>query len=138
MRGDPDEGTPAEARRMAEQFVAMMQRKKGVVLDYSPESIASVDAAVDQIKATGATEVQASGILYAIGCYIGEVLVRHADGQWKATGEMGMTEVCSWPLVVALPSGAGANPIGKAFKRFQNGEADSLSYFWHVGSKTIV
>jgi hypothetical protein len=27
-------------------------------------------------------------------------------------------------------SGAGANPIGKAFKRFRNGAGDSLAFFY--------
>jgi len=57
-------------------------------------------------------------------------------GQWKTTSEMGMTQVCSWPVVVALPSGAGTNPIGKAFKRFRNGSGDSLAFFWHATTKS--
>ena len=127
MAGNADEGTPADARRMAEQFVAMVQRKQGIHLDYAPETLSAVDDIVDQVKATGVTEQDASGMIYAIGCYVGEVLVRHAQGQWKTTSEMGMTQVCSWPIVVALPSGAGTNPIGKAFKRFSNGISNAFT-----------
>jgi hypothetical protein len=130
MQGDNDEGTPAEARRMADQFVAMIQRKSGATLDYSPKSLTAVDLVVDQIKGTGTTADQASGMIYAIGCYVGEVFVQHAQGSWRSTAEMGMTKVCSWPLVIALPNGTGLNPIGKAFKRFNNGPGDSLAFFY--------
>ncbi len=130
MQGDTDEGSPAEARRMADQFVVMVQRKSGAALDYTPSTLEAVDAVVDQIKATGVTAEQASGMIYAIGCYVGEVFVRHAQEQWRATAEMKMAQVCSWPLVVALPNGTGVNPIGKAFKRFSNGPGDSLAFFY--------
>ena len=130
MQGDTDKGSPAEARRMADQFVAMVQRKTGAALDYSPSTLSAVDMVVDQIKATGVTADQASGMLYAIGCYVGEVFVRHAQGVWRPTADLKMTQVCSWPLVIALPSGTGLNPIGKAFKRFTNGSGDSLAFFY--------
>jgi len=130
MQGDADEGTPDEARRMASQFVGMIERKFGLQLDYSPQTLLAVDAIVDKIKATGVSEESASGMIYAVGCYVGEVLVQHAAGEWCPTRELGMEAVCSWPVVVRLPSGAGVNPIGKAFKRFRNGDADSLAFFY--------
>ena len=127
----PAEGTPAEAQSMAAKFVAMMLRK-GHNLDYSPETLKLVDACVDEIKATGVPEENASGMIYAVGCYVGEVFVKHAGAEWRPTTSLGMERVCSWPIALRLPSGAGANPIGKAFKRFRNGDADSLAFFYHA------
>jgi len=125
-----EEGTPEEARQMADRFARMTQERTGVRLDYSPESLAAVDAAVDQIKATGVSETDASGMLYAVGCYVGEVFVRNAGGEWCATKTLGMEKVCSWPIAIKLKGGAGANPIGKAFKRFRNGPEDDLVFFY--------
>jgi hypothetical protein len=136
MQGDSDEGTPAEARRMADQLVALVQRK-GVQLDYSPGSLEAIDLVVENIKATGLSERDASGMIYAVGCYVGEVLVQHAGGKWCPTPELSMEHVCSWPLVVQMPGGAGVNPIGKAFKRFRNGDVDSLRFFYHATLKTL-
>jgi hypothetical protein len=135
MQGDSDENTPAEAKRMAEKYVAMVQRNSGAVLDYSPGTLEAVDLTVDQVKATGATAESASGMLYAIGCYVGEVFVRHAKGEWRSTADMKMSQVCSWPLVIALPNGAGINPIGKVFKRFNNGPEDNLAFFYAAAIK---
>jgi hypothetical protein len=41
-----------------------------------------------------------------------------------------MEAVCSWPIAVKLRNGGGANPIGKAFKRFRQGPDDSLAFFY--------
>jgi hypothetical protein len=135
MQGDADEGTPAEALRMADQLVALVKRR-GHTLDFTPGSLALVDGLVDAIKASGATEQEASGMIYGVGCYVGEVMGRHAGGQWRHAADMGMSAVCPWPLVIALPDGHGYNPIGKAFKRFRNGEADSLVFFWQMSLRT--
>jgi hypothetical protein len=131
-KGASDEGTPAEAMRMAEQFVALTDRKFGFRLDYSPATLDTVDQLVDKVKSTGVSEQDGSGMIYAIGCYVGEVMVRHGGGEWRPTAELNMQSVCSWPLVVRMPDGTGMNPIGKAFKRFRNGDADSLAYFYRM------
>ena len=36
---------------------------------------------VDKIRATGATQQQASGLLSGLGCYVGEVFVRNAKAR---------------------------------------------------------
>ncbi|MEO8361871.1 MAG: hypothetical protein ABI672_17690 [Vicinamibacteria bacterium] len=130
-----DEGTPAEALRMAEQFVALTERNFGFRLNYSPETLGPVDLLVDKVKATGVSEQDGSGMIFSIGCYVGEVMVRHAGGEWRPTADLNMQAVCSWPLVVRMPDGSGMNPIGKAFKRFRNGEGDSLAYFYQMALK---
>lgn len=124
------EGTPEEAKQMAARFVSLIQRKFEVTLDYSPETLSAVDLIVDKIKATGVSETDGSGMIYSVGCYVGEVFVRHAGGEWKPTSDLGMEQVCSWPVAIRMPSGAGVNPIGKAFKRFRNGDADNLLFFY--------
>lgn len=104
-----------------------VQKKFGFALPYSPESLLVVDAIVDKIKETGATEQQASGLLAGLGCYVGEVLVKHARGSWRSTAEMGMTRSCRFPVVVALPGVTGCDAIGKVFERFSDGSKESLA-----------
>ena len=43
-----------------------------------------------------------------------------------------MAEFAGFPLVIELGKGNYCNPIGKVFKRLENGEEDSLSYFYHL------
>ena len=72
-------------RPLAEGSVEFVCKKFGFTLPYTPESLLVVDAIVDKINATGATEQQASGLLAGLGCYVGEVFVRHARASWRST-----------------------------------------------------
>lgn len=127
MIASPD--TPA---RIAERAVAFVERKFGILLPYNPPSLLLVDALVDKIKATGASEQQASGLLMGLGCYVGEVFVRHTRATWRRTAEMKMSTVCAFPMVVALPGAVGYNPIGKVFDRFRSGESASVAAFYQA------
>jgi hypothetical protein len=117
---------------LAEASVEFVHRKFGFALPYSPESLIFVDAVVDKIKATGATEEQASGLLAGLGCYVGEVFVRHARASWRWTAEMGMTKSCRFPVVVALPGVTGCDAIGKVFERFSGGAHESLASLYEA------
>ena len=123
---------PNTAQRLAEESVAFVQKKFGFVLPYTPESLIVVDAIVDKIKATGATEQQASGLLSGLGCYVGEVFVKHAKASWRWTAEMGMAESCRFPIVVALPGVTGCDTIGKVFQRFRVGAAESVAQLYET------
>lgn len=71
--------------------------------------------------------------IFVFGCYIGEVLVRNADYQWVRTPP----EVARMfmPLTVFRASTVSrVNPIGKAFKRVDNGPIDDIPYFYQLFS----
>jgi hypothetical protein len=121
--------SPDAAPQLAEASVAFVHKKFGFTLPYTPESLLVVDAIVDKIKATGATEQQASGLLSGLGCYVGEVLVRHAKASWRWTAEMGMTQSCRFPVVLALPDVTGCDTIGQVFRRF-GGTGESVAQFY--------
>jgi hypothetical protein len=124
--------SPDTAALLAERAVNFVHRKFGVLLPYNPPSLILVDALVDKIKATGASEQQASGLLLELGCYVGEVFVRHARATWRLTAEMGMAKDCGFPIVVVLPGPAGCNPIGRVFDRFRSGDSASLAAFYQA------
>ena len=132
--------SPETAPKIAEGSVEFVHKKFGFALPYTPESLILVDAIVDKIKATGATEQQASGLLSGLGCYVGEVLVRHARASWRWTAEMSMTRSCRFPIVLVLPGLTGCDAIGQAFERFRDGNADgaALLYEKTVGLKQPV
>jgi len=119
--------SPQTAAQVAEASVGFVQAKFGFDLPYTPASLIVVDAIVDKIKATGASEQQASGLLGGLGCYVGEVFVRHAKASWRWTAEMKMAEPCRFPVVVALPGVTGCDTIGRVFQRFSGGTADGVA-----------
>lgn len=124
--------SPSTASQLAEGSVAFVHKKFGFVLPYTPESLIMVDAVVEKIKATGATEQQASGLLSGLGCYVGEVFVRHAKASWRWTAEMGMTKSCRFPVVLALPGVIGCDPIGRVFERFSGGAAQGVALLYEA------
>ena len=91
------------APQIAQGAVALVKKKFGFQLNYDPPSLIVIDLLVDKIKETGASEHQASGLLLGLGCYVGEVFVRHARASWRETAQMGMTRTCAYPIILALP-----------------------------------
>jgi len=124
--------SPSTAPQLAEGSVAFVEHKFGFRLPYTPESLILVDAIVDKIKATGATEEQASGLLSGLGCYVGEVFVRNAKASWRRTAEMRMSKRCRFPAVLALPGPTGCDPIGRVFQRFRCGPTDSVAMLYEA------
>ena len=128
--------TPRSAPQFAERAVTLVQQKFGFSLPYNPPSLIVVDALIDKIKETGASEQQASGLLFGLGCYVGEVFVRNAGASWRGTAEMGMAHVCGFPIVLALRGGVGCNPVGKVFGRFREGAVQSVADLYeNVGGR---
>lgn len=118
------------APQIAQGAVALVKRKFGFQLNYDPPSLIVIDLLIDKIKATGASEHQASGLLLGLGCYVGEVFVRHARASWRETAQMGMSRTCAYPIVVALPGAVGCNAIGIVFRRFNAGPAEGAALLW--------
>jgi hypothetical protein len=124
--------SPSTAQQLAEGSVVFVEQKFGFKLLYTPESLILVDAIVDKIRETGATEQQASGLLSGLGCYVGEVFVRNAKASWRGTAEMGMSRSCRFPAVLALPGPTGCDPIGRVFQRFNGGPTDSVALLYET------
>ncbi len=123
--------SPGTASQIAEGSVAFVEQKFGFRLPYSPESLILVDAIIDKIRETGADEEQARSLLSGLGCYVGEVFVRHARASWRSAAEMGMSESCRFPAVLALPGPTGCDPIGRVFERFC-GRSSSLARLYET------
>jgi hypothetical protein len=124
--------SPETASHIAEGAVGFVERKFGIQLPYNPPSLILVDAILDKIRATGASEHQASGLLLGLGCYVGEVLVRNARASWRLTTEMRMAKACRFAIVAALPGGVGCDPIGKVFQRFNDEASTNLAEFYQT------
>jgi hypothetical protein len=120
------------APQIAQGAVALVKKKFGFQLNYDPPSLIVIDLLIDKIKATGASEHQASGLLLGLGCYVGEVFVRHARASWRETAQMGMTKTCAYPILLALPGKVGCDAIGIVFRRFNAGPAESAALLWET------
>jgi hypothetical protein len=117
--------------RFAEDIVTAAAQISGTNLDYTPESLKSVDDIIENMRRDGMTSAQLGETLFGFGCYVGEVMCRNAGATWaRTTAEQ--IELFGFPLVIELPNKKLCNPIGKVFKRLDNGDGDSLPYFYQV------
>jgi hypothetical protein len=122
--------TVKTAPQIAQGAVALVKKKFGFQLNYDPPSLIVIDMLIDKIKETGASEHQASGLLLGLGCYVGEVFVRHARASWRETAQMGMSKTCAYPIILALPGAVGCDAIGIVFRRFAAGPPESAALLW--------
>ncbi|MFF4554418.1 hypothetical protein [Streptomyces sp. NPDC001422] len=122
---------PENGARFAADIVASAAEVSRVELDYTPDSLTLVDDILEGFRADGITSDQVAETLFGFGCYIGEVLARHEGGCWREATEQEVN-LFSFPMVIELPAKQVCNPIGKVFKRMENGPEDNLRYFYTV------
>ena len=111
-----------------------MEKKFGLRLHYSVESLVLVDAIVDKIRGTGATEQQALGLLAGLGCYAGEVFVRHARASWRASSELAGSRSSRFAIVLALDGPTACDPIRRVFERFAAGSGDGVALLYETAT----
>jgi hypothetical protein len=126
------EPTPENAPRFAADIVLAATEVSGANLDYTIDSLRQVDAIIESLRSDGVSSDQIAETLFGFGCYVGEVIVRRAEGRWRAAAETPMAELGGFPLVVQHGRDSFCNPIGKVFKRLANGPEDSIAYFYQA------
>ena len=121
----------ANAAEIAAMAVPVVEENYGVTLDYGVASLKQLDGIIDDLRRDQRFEAL-QPLLFSMGCYVGEVLVRHAGGRWRITEELGMGVVASSPIAIEMPDGRGCNPVGRVYKRFQKGREDGLAAFYQA------
>lgn len=117
-----------------------LMREAGYEADFTLASLKEVDRLIEEHSDPG--EANLNGFLaprhlpksnrtavrlLGLGCYVGEVLRQTYGGEWRADSEDLHEAVHSLRLWISPESES--NPIGKVFKRFENGPEDSLEAF---------
>ncbi|WP_408898778.1 DUF6278 family protein [Nocardioides sp. R1-1] len=114
----------ALARVMAESWAARHPAGSDI-LDFSFESVDQVESSLDQwSRRSGRGPAAEDGDVWAAGTYLGEVLVRAVPGaRWAQHADDDGVPV------VAMPSGRLEDPIGRAMRRYEGDESDSVILF---------
>lgn len=127
--------TPEAAPEHAQLCVSAAHNVDGITLDYSVESLAKLDGIIEAMRQDGVSTQDVAETLFSFGCYVGEVFVRHARGRWRLTAETPMARAAGFPLVIELGAGTYCNPIGKVFKRLDEGPEHELTHFYRAFAK---
>lgn len=127
--------TPENALDHAQLAVEAVWEECEVTLDFTPESLDSVDSQIEGFREEGVTGEDAAEALFVLGCYLGQVMVRALGGKWVATARSPLAAISPWPMVVLLPGGSAWDAIGKAFKRLELGDSEYLpAFFAHAAA----
>ena len=118
------------AGKFADGFVKAAKNITGQSPDFSKSSIGLVEGVIESFREGGAPKDKISDTLFSIGCYLGEVFVRNGYGHWVDAKATPMKNFCTAPFVIQLGPTTFCNPIDKVEKRFENGEEDSLAFFF--------
>jgi hypothetical protein len=119
---------PRNPEACARAFTNAAEQHWGLNLDYDPEELPLVEelllAALSGGPENGTPAPILDVLVLGFGCYVGEVLRRHAalESSWQSMAHW------SEGLVVEFP-GATADPIGKVYAFLENGPEDSVAYY---------
>jgi hypothetical protein len=125
--------TADHARDHARLAVTLACEEYDLDLDFSPESLAGVDAQIEGLRDDGVTGEEAGEALFVLGCYLGEVIVRHLQGRWVSTSSSPLKDISPWPMVVVLADGAW-DPIGKVYRRLELGDSEYLPVYYSTAA----
>ena len=115
--------------RLAADVVAMAAGA-GIALDYSPGSLALVDRIIDGLRRTRPPAGESvPPALRAFGAYTGEILHRSGKAVW-VDFDAAQRDSFGQPFGVRTVDGRLWNPLGKAVKRYQIGNGESLRLFY--------
>ena len=79
--------TPADAAKYATLAVSMAEKLEGSKLDYSPNSLKSVDEIILKFHMAGKKPEDMQRTIIVLGCYVGEVMIRNLGGKWEMPNE---------------------------------------------------
>jgi hypothetical protein len=122
---NPEElGRALDYRQEAGAFLTIMdEMAPQVALDYSVESLQRLDQFISEHFEPPGGKVVGDSLAVGIGCYLGEVIIRHLGGHWNKDGE---------PAVEGIGPLETVFPLEKVKSRFRNGKQDSLAWYYHA------
>lgn len=117
-------GRSLDYRQEAGAFLTIMdEMAPQVALDYSVESLQRLDQFISEHFDPPGGKMVGESLAVGVGCYLGEVIIRHLGGCWSKNGEPAIEGI--GPLETIFP-------LEKSKSRFQNGKQDSLAWYYHA------
>ncbi|MGH6655974.1 MAG: hypothetical protein ACRDVE_12310 [Actinocrinis sp.] len=125
-------GTLLEDIPESAAWIAAALRSSGYRADFTPPSLKEIDRFFDEHTAAGTPKP--GGLLsagrgprmFALSCYLGEVVRRHLGGHWRVDEEDPEGEV---DMELVLPGGGVIWPGQRVIKRYRNGSEDGIAAY---------
>ena len=117
----------------AEKWLVEAMASSGYTLDGTISSFRELDRFFEeQQRPGGLLDGTVGNKLFAIGCYMGQVLIAQLGGTWQTDDSDPMGEI---NIAVHLADGSTVWPVQRAMKRFENGPEDSIYAYGAVLSQ---
>jgi hypothetical protein len=114
-------------------------KEDGLTLDYSIKSFIDIDRFFNEhsvhgkAKRGGRLSHRLGNILFSIGAYIGNSIIKNVPGSvWETNDDDPHGEI---NIAVKLPDGVIIWPVQRVMKRFKNGPEDSIYVYGHSLTK---
>lgn len=112
-------------RQQAEEFRELARERYALRLDYSPHTLAHLEDWIQGEFSSGSADAN-STLIVALGCYVGEVVVRNLMGAWQADEEF----FHSPAVVIEGKLQTRTFPLSRVWKRFEYGREHSLAAYY--------
>lgn len=130
--------TLSEDINTACEWVVMALNSSGYKADYTLESMKEIDRFLDEQSGENGIISRGRGkILFSLGCYVGETVIRLYGGKWHTDDNDLQGEINA---SVELDNGTVIFPMQRVIKRFRNGSEDGIYAYVYVLSpeKTVL
>ena len=117
----------------SKDWIAMALNSSNYAADFSINSLKEIDRFFDeQNTPDGILSRNRGQILFALGAYIGEVIISVCGGEWLTDDNDPQGEV---NIAVRLKDGTIIFPVQRAMKRYMNGKEDSIYDYGYILSQ---
>ncbi len=108
----------------AKGWIAKTLNSSNYEADFSLNSLKEIDRFFDeQSTPNGLLNKNRGQRIFAIGVYIGEIIISSCKGNWATDDNDPQGEI---HIAVKLPDGSVIWPVQRAMQRYQNGSEDSI------------
>jgi hypothetical protein len=125
---------PGHPEACAELFRETAERHWDAELDYGPEGLRLTEELLRAVLEDDTDDPAPvlDGLVYGLGCYVGEVIRRNsgAQGSWRHAEDWGEALVLEFPELVV-------DSVGKARAFLERGDEDSVSYYAQYALKEL-
>jgi hypothetical protein len=125
-------GTIFEDVKTSSEWIAKALLSSGYNIDFSPSSLWEIDRFFDEHTQSG-TPISGGLLsedmgsrLFAIGSYIGEVVIRSKGGEWIGDDSDPQVEM---NIELLLSDDVRCWPVQRAMKRMKNGSEDGIAVY---------
>ena len=106
------------------EWVVTALNSSGYKADYTLESMKEIDRFIDeQSGENGIISRNRGAIIFSLGCYVGETVIRLCGGKWHTDDNDPQGEINA---SVELDNGKVIFPMQRVIKRYQNGSEDGI------------